>query len=108
MTKWGTNGIGDGEFGRPRDLAIDSHGNIWVADTNNHRIQKFDSSGGFLTKWGSTGFGNGQFRSPYGVAVDKEGDVYVADSANSCIRRIEAGVVTTYATNRLSPDCTST
>ena len=53
-----------------------------MADTFNHRIQKFTSNGGFITQWGSEGSGDSQFRYPKGIAVDATGNVYVADSDN--------------------------
>ena len=52
-TQWGSEGSGDGQFSLPADVAVDSSGNVYVADANNHRIQKFDSNDVFLTKWGS-------------------------------------------------------
>jgi hypothetical protein len=68
-------------------VAIDSADNVYVADTYNHRIQKFDSDGTFLTKWGSSGAGDGQFRYPKGVAVDSADNVYVADAYNHRIQK---------------------
>ena len=53
-----------------------------VADTDNHRIQLFTSSGTYLTQWGAQGSGNGQFMYPRGVAVDGSGHAYVADRDN--------------------------
>lgn len=44
--------------------AVDMLGNIYVADSGNNRIQKFDSNGAFLVKWGSFGTGDGQFDTP--------------------------------------------
>jgi len=41
LTKWGTLGTGDGQFYFPNGEAVDASGNFYVADTNNHRIQKF-------------------------------------------------------------------
>ena len=49
----------------------------YVTDRDNHRIQKFSSSGAYLTQWGSQGSGAGQFSYPYGIAVDGSGNVYV-------------------------------
>ena len=80
ITKWGSLGSGDGQFNYPNGVAIDSSGNVYVADSDNHRIQKFDSSGGFITKWGSFGSEDGQLNGPSGVAVDSSGNVYVADT----------------------------
>jgi hypothetical protein len=87
ITKWGNSTDGDGQFSNPQGVAIDSSGNVYVADTWNNRIQKFDSSGGFITKWGGSGTGNGQFRDPRGVAIDSSGNVYVADSGNNRIQK---------------------
>jgi DNA-binding beta-propeller fold protein YncE len=66
-------------------VAVDNGGNVYVADTENNRIQKFTSSGTYLTQWGSFGQGNGQFAAPYGVAVDSGGNVYVVDAGHSRI-----------------------
>ena len=43
---------------------------MYVADSYNHRIQKFDSDGNFITKWGSKGTGDGEFNTPHGISVD--------------------------------------
>ena len=74
----------------PRGVAVDGSGNVYVADTDNHRVQKFDSDGNFLTKWGTQGKGDGQFFEPFGVAVDGLGNVYVADLANSLIQKFDS------------------
>ncbi|MEN6343417.1 MAG: dockerin type I domain-containing protein [Methanospirillum sp.] len=82
-TAWGSEGSGTRQFDFIQGVAVDGGGNVYVADTNNSRIQKFTSSGAFITKWGSLGTANGQFDSPYGVAVDSNGYVYVADTGNN-------------------------
>ena len=66
---------------------MDSAGNVYVADTNNNRIQKFTSTGTFITQWGGYGSEDGQFDSPGGVAVDSAGNVYVADWNNNRIQK---------------------
>ena len=58
---------------------------MYVADTGNDRIQKFDSEGKFLAKWGYRGPANGQFRQPSDIHVDNNGNVYVADTYNDRI-----------------------
>ena len=60
MGIWGTAGSGDGEFQNPQDVAIDSLGNLYVTDTNNHRIQKFDNNGQFIIEWGTFGSNHGR------------------------------------------------
>ena len=87
ITKWGSSGSGDGQFAEPQGIAVDSSGNVYVADHYNNRIQKFDSSGTFITKWGSSGSGDGQFDDPTGIAVDSSGNVYVADRDNYRIQK---------------------
>ena len=62
--KIGSDILAEGRFRLPGAVALDSSGNIYVVDTWNHRIQKFDSSGTFLAKWGSYGTGDGQFYRP--------------------------------------------
>jgi DNA-binding beta-propeller fold protein YncE len=77
---WGTYGTGDGQFNWPSALSIDSNGNVYVADTNNQRIQKFTDKGIFLDKWGSHGNGEGEFYTPFDIAVDSNDDIYVLDT----------------------------
>jgi sugar lactone lactonase YvrE len=84
---WGTLGALEGQFNFPKGLGIDSEGNIYVADSQNHRIQKFGSDGRFLTAWGSPGEAPGQFNEPWGIAVDDEDNVYVADTWNHRIQK---------------------
>jgi len=73
-------------FSLPGKVVVDPNGNLIVADTQNNRIQVFNSSGMFLRKWGSYGSGCGQFNWPYGVAVDATGNVFVADIGNNRIQ----------------------
>ena len=64
VTKWGTKAYAkDGDLDRPSGIAVDAAGNVYVTDTWNSRIQKFDSDGNLLAKWGSHGKGDGEFRA---------------------------------------------
>ena len=76
VLSWGTSGFGEGQFREPQGGGLDdATGNVYVADSNNNRIQKFDNDGNFLTKWGTCCGGDGQFRGPFDVAVDAAGNV---------------------------------
>ncbi len=110
-----SNSYGEGtgaaaSFGSPAGMDVDSSGNVFVADSYNHRIRMVTSAGVVSTVAGNGAYGSGsgstngtgtgaRFSSPRDVAIDKTGTyLYVADSGNNMIRRINsAGVVTTYA-----------
>jgi DNA-binding beta-propeller fold protein YncE len=82
----GNTSTGDGQFNSPASLAIDSSGNVLVADEGNNRIQMFNSNGTFISEWGTPGTGDGQFEEPTGIAIDSLGNVYVIDRGNSRIQ----------------------
>ncbi len=97
---------GAARFSLPEGVAVDSAGNVYVADTYNHTIRKVTPCGMVTTLAGSarsggsddgTG-GSARFYYPRGVAVDSVGNLYVADFSNHTIRKVTAGgVVTTLA-----------
>jgi DNA-binding beta-propeller fold protein YncE len=87
---WDVHGSGNGQFEYPHGIAINNAGNIYVADTNNSRVQKFDSNGTFITKWGTIGSGNGQFNWPAMIAFDNAGSVYVIDERNNRIQKFDS------------------
>ncbi|MHB8620168.1 MAG: flippase activity-associated protein Agl23 [Chloroflexota bacterium] len=76
-----------GKFFGPRGIAIGAHGNVYVTDTGNKRVQKFSPTGTFLTMWGQGGASSGQFEEPMGIAVGPGGNVYVADTWNRRIQK---------------------
>ena len=80
VKSFGTTGEDNGKFLNPNSFAFDANGNIFVADSGNHRIQVIDSNGKFLNKWGTFGTGYAQFMEISGIAVDSDGNVYTADS----------------------------
>ncbi|MBF0538477.1 MAG: hypothetical protein HQL03_09530 [Nitrospirae bacterium] len=69
-------------FSKPYGVAADGSGNVYVADTDNHRIEKFTPDGRFVAAWGSKGSEEGQFERPRGIAVDSNDNVYVLDWGN--------------------------
>jgi len=112
----GASGFTDGtgsaaSFNYPNDVALDTAGNLYVADWSNNAIRKITPGGVVSTVAGggvwAVGSTNGAaasatFNAPRGVAVDTAGNVYVADTGNYLIRKIAAGQVTTFAGSTLS------
>ncbi|MDQ3946396.1 MAG: NHL repeat-containing protein [Actinomycetota bacterium] len=98
---------GDGGLKSPRTLVVDGAGNLFITDTENHRIVRIEPSGAMTVVAGTGKPGDGgdggpataaQLKDPHGIAVDAAGNVYVADSPNHRIRRIDpAGVIITVA-----------
>lgn len=113
LDEWGSEGGGDGQFYWPYGVAVDDTGNVYVADTSNHRLQKYDGSGTLLSMWGwgvqdgaaafqictsgcrkgTAGGGDRQFNTLSGVAVDALGNVYVADIGNDRIQKLDSSGV---------------
>jgi DNA-binding beta-propeller fold protein YncE len=89
VRSFGREGSGDGELRNPLAVAVDAEDNIYVADTDNHRIQKFTRDGKFLARWGSRGGEPGQLNLPSGIAVDRRGSVYVVDTDNQRIQKFD-------------------
>jgi streptogramin lyase len=108
---FGSKGTGAGQFEGPQHDALDSSGNVWVADYGNHRVEEFSSAGVFKLavgwgvkdgkaeaetctascKPGIAGSGNAQFEGPFGIAVNQtSGNVYVSDSTGSRIEEISS------------------
>jgi sugar lactone lactonase YvrE len=122
VSEWGRYpGSGDGQFKHPYGIAVASGGNVYVADTDNHRIQKFTSEGVFVSKWGTAGTGDGQFGSewngsitkgPDAIAVASDGSVYVVDGGNDRIQKFtsEGVFVSKWDTKaiQLDPDSAQT
>jgi sugar lactone lactonase YvrE len=116
----GNGGFGfDGDGGpafaatlnHPAGIAVDTNGNLFIADTYNNRLRRVDASTGLIT----TVAGNGQFSFagdggpataaalwfPIGVRVDASGNLFIADFYNNRVRRVDAssGIITTFAGN---------
>ncbi len=77
----------NGWFSTVASIAVGPHGNIFVADFYNHRVQKFTADGVFLTRFGRHGSGPGELDYPIGIAIAKDGIVFVADYGNNRITK---------------------
>ena len=118
QTVAGTGGAGysgDGgpatsaEIKNPVGVAVDASGNIYIADTENHRIRKVDAATGIIQTVAGTGVGgdsgdggpatSAQLRKAQGVTVDASGNIYIADTLNQRIRKVDAptGIIQTVA-----------
>jgi len=99
-------------LGCPTDIKLDSQGNLYIADTENHRVRRVDGSTGTITTVAGTGTAgydaaeeggpatSAKIRRPFGLAIDTQDRVYFADANNMRVRRIEAdGTLTTVAGN---------
>ena len=101
---------------RPMSICFDQAGNLYIADSGNHRIRMVDMASGIITTVVGSGDagreGDGgkatsaNLNFPEGVAVDNEGNIYVADSGNNRIRMVEreSGIIETILGGDASPD----
>ncbi len=115
---YGTGGLYDGDGGpatkahlsSPLGVALDSNGNLYIADAGNHVIRRVGTDGNITTFAGTgqkRGFGgdggpatSALLNAPSGVACDSSGTLYIADEYNHSIRVVSSGVITTLAGNQ--------
>jgi len=93
---FGMGGQEPGYFQRPRGLAVAEDGSIFVADTENHRIQHLDRAGNSINVWGNfsghdpTSAPSGTFNEPWSLAIGLDGSIYVADTWNHRIQKFSS------------------
>jgi signal peptidase I len=101
----------------PTDVAVDSSGNVYIADTTNNRIRKVTASTGIITTIAGGGTGNTActfsgaatsvtLNAPNGVDVDSSGNIYIADTGNNCIRKVTGTTIARFAGGGASTACT--
>lgn len=80
----GASGSEDGQFNFPRGVATDADGDIYVADTRNYRVKKFNPDGQYIGSIGSKSY---LYEGPNDVVVDSQGYVYATDPAMYRVRK---------------------
>jgi DNA-binding beta-propeller fold protein YncE len=83
----GIAGTGAGQLDWPQGVAVDSSGNVWVAEYGSNRIQKFSAEGEYLGSYGAAGTGGGQFEGPMDLSF-YGGDLYVSDQNNNRVQEL--------------------
>lgn len=97
----------EARLNRPRGIAIDTAGILYIADANNHKVRRVDPNGTIATVAGTGDEGysgdgglatEARLNEPYAVAVDSFGNIYIADADNRTVRKVDRdGIITTAA-----------
>jgi DNA-binding beta-propeller fold protein YncE len=89
LERIGSEGDGPGELARPMGVAVGPEGDLYVADSCNHRVEVFGRDGAFRRALGRAGTGPGEMRYPYGIAVDPRGRVVVSEYGNQRVQVLD-------------------
>lgn len=113
LFSWGTYASVDsgnapaGTFNEPWGIAVAQDGSVFVADTWNHRIQKFTDNGEFISMWGEPGLAETETRfwGPRGIAVDQDSNVYITDTGNNRVVVFDkdGNFITQFGVNGINP-----
>jgi len=90
---WKTGECGSrlGQFQSPHGISLDHQGNIWIADTGNHRVVEIDPQGHYVRSFGQAGDGIAQFHTPFDLLVEHDGNLVILDSENTdALKRFSA------------------
>jgi DNA-binding beta-propeller fold protein YncE len=90
LRQWGGHGYAPGQFLRPRSMAFDPRGRIYVADSGNHRIQVFERDGRLVHHFGRRGAEAGQMAYPFDLSFAPDGTLVVCEYGNSRVQRFDA------------------
>ena len=88
LASWETIGFGQGHFEAPLGIALDSQGNVYVADRVLSKVQKYSPSGQVMAEWGPGAPYNFAGSTPFGVAADLQGNTYITDREASRILKV--------------------
>ena len=94
--KAGTAGSGIAQFKEAKGIAVDSSGDVWVADYGNNRIEEFNENGGYIQEFGTEGTGEGQLKGPFGVSLSG-GNLYVSEYDNDRVQELSTAGKYVYA-----------
>ena len=86
INTFGRLGVTLGTFSKPKGVAVDLEGHIYVVDGLYDTIQVFDQDGPLLMHFGEAGEGEGSFWLPNGIAIDSRNQIYVADTYNQRVQ----------------------
>lgn len=92
-------GSAAGQLSDPKGIALAPSGDIFVADTGNHRVQRYSAAGALLAVWGIHGALPGQFNEPNSLAADSAGNLHVVDTWNHRVQKLapDGTAITLYA-----------